>query len=190
MQDTFNKIKPNCKILALMSDSRSIWGALAGFAKMTCCIWLFAAECLGSTAAILSRWDLESGGLFCVENRFFVWRDGIDAIPAIRFDCPLSQRKSYWPWLRSNLDRCRRTFYWKRSLLDSLPDLSVICVLAMPSKKTDYTVSLKTLSNRKAKERRETASAIRSGKVTPHGKQLRNAPYSDSKVRVAKLFDA
>ena len=91
MQDTFNKIKPNCKILALMSDSRSIWGALAGFAKMTCCIWLFAAECLGSTAAILSRWDLESGGLFCVENRFFVWRDGIDAIPAIRFDCPLSQ---------------------------------------------------------------------------------------------------
>ena len=41
---------------------------------------------------MLSRWDLESGELVCVENRFFVWRDGVDAVPAIRFDCPLSQR--------------------------------------------------------------------------------------------------
>ena len=40
---------------------------------------------------MLSHWDLESGGLIGVENRFFVWRDGIDAMPAIRFDCPLSQ---------------------------------------------------------------------------------------------------
>ena len=59
---------------------------------MTCCICLFAAECLGPAATMLSRWDVESGGLIGVENRFFVWRDGIDAIPAIRFDCPLFQR--------------------------------------------------------------------------------------------------
>ncbi len=65
--------------------------ATVGFAEMTCCICLFATECLGLTATMLSRWDLESGGLFCVEYGFFVWRDGVDAIPAIRFDCPLSQ---------------------------------------------------------------------------------------------------
>jgi hypothetical protein len=41
---------------------------------------------------MLSRWDLGSGELVCVEYGFFVWRDGIDAIPAIHFDCPLSQR--------------------------------------------------------------------------------------------------
>jgi hypothetical protein len=67
------------------------WLALVGFAKMTCCICLFVEECLGPTATMLSRWDVESGGLIGVENRFFVWWDGIDAIPAIRFDCPLSQ---------------------------------------------------------------------------------------------------
>ncbi len=41
---------------------------------------------------MLFRWDLESGVLFGVESRFLVWQDGIDTIPAIRFDCPLSQR--------------------------------------------------------------------------------------------------
>jgi hypothetical protein len=65
------------------------WLALVDFAKMTCCICLFVAKCLGPTATMLSRWDLGSGGLFCVEYGFFVWRDGIDAIPAICFDCPL-----------------------------------------------------------------------------------------------------
>jgi hypothetical protein len=43
-------------------------------------------------ASILARWEIGSGGLVSVEYGFFVWRDGIDAIPAIRFDCPLSQR--------------------------------------------------------------------------------------------------
>lgn len=60
----------------------------------------------------------------------------------------------------------------------------------MAVKKADISVSLKTLSSRKAKERRETASAIKSGKLTPKAAQLRNAPYSKSKVRVAKLFGA
>ena len=59
---------------------------------MTCCIRQFVEECLGLTATMVSRWDLESGWLFCVENRFFVWRDGIDTILAIRVDCPLSKR--------------------------------------------------------------------------------------------------
>jgi len=40
----------------------------------------------------MPRWDVESGGLIGVVYRFVVWRDGIDAIPAIRFDCPFSQR--------------------------------------------------------------------------------------------------
>ncbi len=71
---------------------RFLWLAAVDFARMTCCICLFVAECLGPTATMLSRWDLESGELVCVENRFFVWRDGVDAVPAIRFDCPLSQR--------------------------------------------------------------------------------------------------
>lgn len=55
----------------------------------------------------------------------------------------------------------------------------------MALKKADSPVSLKTLSSRKAKERREIASAIKSGKLTPKAAQLRNAPYSKSKVRVA-----
>jgi hypothetical protein len=65
-----------------------------------------------------------------------------------------------------------------------------LSTLGMPSKKSDYTVSLKSLSSRKAQERRETVSAIRSGKATPHEMQLRNAPYSEVKVRVLKLFGA
>lgn len=60
----------------------------------------------------------------------------------------------------------------------------------MAQKQTVPVISLKSLSRRKAKERRETASAIRSGKVTRHEMQLRNAPYSDSEVRIAKLFGA
>jgi hypothetical protein len=36
---------------------------LVDFAKMTSCVRLFIAECLGPNAAMLSRWDLESGGL-------------------------------------------------------------------------------------------------------------------------------
>ena len=43
-------------------------------------------------ASILARWEIGSGGLVNVEYGFFVWRDEVDAIPAIRFDCPLSQR--------------------------------------------------------------------------------------------------
>ncbi|MBC2605482.1 hypothetical protein [Pelagicoccus albus] len=60
----------------------------------------------------------------------------------------------------------------------------------MPSKKPESTVSLKSLSSRKVEERRETVSAILSGKTTRHEMQLRNAPYSESKVRVSKLFGA
>ncbi len=67
------------------------WLVLAGFAKMTCCICLFVEECLGPTATMLSRWNLGSGELVGVEYGFFVWRDGIDTVPAIHFDCPLSQ---------------------------------------------------------------------------------------------------
>ena len=43
---------------------------------------------------MLSRWDLGSGELFFVEDRFVVLRYGIDAIPAIRIDCPTVQRGS------------------------------------------------------------------------------------------------
>ena len=56
---------------------------------------LIGTDCLQRAALprpMLSRWDLGSGGLLGIESRFFVWRDGVDAIPAIRFDRPLSQR--------------------------------------------------------------------------------------------------
>ena len=54
---------------------------------MACCNSLFAAECLGPAATMLSRWDLESSGLFGVEYGLLVWWDGIDAIPAVRLGC-------------------------------------------------------------------------------------------------------
>ena len=60
------------------------WVAIVGLAKMSCCICLFAAECLGTTAKILFRWDVESGGLIGVENRFFVWRDGMQGSGNLR----------------------------------------------------------------------------------------------------------
>lgn len=60
----------------------------------------------------------------------------------------------------------------------------------MPLRKTDFPVSLESLSARKSRERRKTASAIRTGKATRHEMQLRNAPYSESKIRVSKLFGA
>ncbi|MFL3659385.1 MAG: hypothetical protein ACJ07L_15210 [Opitutales bacterium] len=60
--------------------------------EMTCCICRFVGECLGPTAMMLSRWDFGSGGLLGLEHGLVVWRDGVDAVPAICFDCQSSQR--------------------------------------------------------------------------------------------------
>lgn len=60
----------------------------------------------------------------------------------------------------------------------------------MERKHTVSRISHKALSRRKAKERRETVALIKSGKVTRRDIQMRNAPYSDSEVKVVKLFGA
>jgi hypothetical protein len=66
----------------------------------------------------------------------------------------------------------------------------ILFVLAMESKQPVRFITHEALSKRKAKERRESASAIASGKSTRKEIQLRNAPYSESDIRVSKLFGA
>lgn len=75
-------------------------------------------------------------------------------------------------------------------MLDYLLFLSDRLNRIMAQKQTVSTITHKALSRRKAKERRASASLIRSGKATRRDIQMRNAPYSESKVEVTKLFGA